>query len=575
MKKNIFSIGIVLTAVALLAVGCTKENRTVSLNARIDNRGAEKVYMYGTLPCWSNGDAIFINNTSYEVSVSATNSSSAQISDVASNDAGYCAIYPAGIVTGSSISTGVAANVTLPRFQEYVVENGSQKVELPMAAYTAANGTMLNFHNICSLIKVVVVNTQETEALSLSGIEMAASSQVLSGAGTVTVTPRGADVITMGDASTSGNYRAVSLNIASSPTIAADGGTDSFYIVAPVFTDINNVTFTLIDENDRKYAQFEFQSVQLEYNSLTTVTLTVDAMHDFSNLFTVNSSGLQVEFSKGNLQWSYNSGATHSIASTGSNSGTFRFAPNQYDHIGADNSNISSTYNGWIDLFAYGTSGVTVNRTTYYPYLTSSSTSSYCSSNIAGTNYDWGKFNSILNGTTNDAYNVWRTPTAAEWDYVLNRSGDEAANINAVTDVCYAKATVNNVPGLMLFPDEFVWPTSVKHYPPFNVSTASFTEEGAVFTTEEWDKLESANVIFLPTTGHRVAPNNNSYVTSVGYYNSRGLYWSSTMTGNDAQILQFKSEDDGDNTSNVNVSTSARGRTCNGIAVRLVKDYHL
>ncbi len=56
------------------------------------------------------------------------------------------------------------------------------------------------------------------------------------------------------------------------------------------------------------------------------------------------SSSKQVSFSKGNLQYQ---------ASTN----TWRFAESQTDYIGAANKNISATYDGWIDLFGWGTSG--------------------------------------------------------------------------------------------------------------------------------------------------------------------------------------------------------------------------
>ena len=54
--------------------------------------------------------------------------------------------------------------------------------------------------------------------------------------------------------------------------------------------------------------------------------------------FTINANGDKIFFSQGNLQYQ---------ASTN----TWRFAEHQYDLIGSDNSNISSTYSGWIDLF--------------------------------------------------------------------------------------------------------------------------------------------------------------------------------------------------------------------------------
>lgn len=50
----------------------------------------------------------------------------------------------------------------------------------------------------------------------------------------------------------------------------------------------------------------------------------------------------QVYFSKGNLQYQ---------ASTK----TWRFAKHQWDFIGSSNKNISPDYEGWIDLFGWGT----------------------------------------------------------------------------------------------------------------------------------------------------------------------------------------------------------------------------
>jgi uncharacterized repeat protein (TIGR02543 family) len=58
-----------------------------------------------------------------------------------------------------------------------------------------------------------------------------------------------------------------------------------------------------------------------------------------------------VRFSRGNLQYQ---------ASTN----TWRFAENQYDTIGADNTNISATNTGWIDLFGWGTGSNPTNTST-------------------------------------------------------------------------------------------------------------------------------------------------------------------------------------------------------------------
>jgi len=71
--------------------------------------------------------------------------------------------------------------------------------------------------------------------------------------------------------------------------------------------------------------------------------------------FTVNAEGLQVQFAQGNLQYQ-------------ASSHIWRFAEHQYDIVGnatignvyengvkSDNTAISSDYDGWIDLFGWGT----------------------------------------------------------------------------------------------------------------------------------------------------------------------------------------------------------------------------
>lgn len=63
----------------------------------------------------------------------------------------------------------------------------------------------------------------------------------------------------------------------------------------------------------------------------------------------------------------------------------WKFAEHQYDVIGSANENISDTYNGWIDLFGYGTSGKN-----YSPTLHSINNADYASGDISGTDNDWG-----------------------------------------------------------------------------------------------------------------------------------------------------------------------------------------
>lgn len=89
----------------------------------------------------------------------------------------------------------------------------------------------------------------------------------------------------------------------------------------------------------------------------------------------------RVIFSKGNLQY-------HPA------NGIFRFARNQYDTIDEFNMNLNALYEGWVDLFGYGTSGVTgaATQTTNI----SDDPDDFTKEDIEGNpDLDWGQFNSI------------------------------------------------------------------------------------------------------------------------------------------------------------------------------------
>ena len=222
--------------------------------------------------------------------------------------------------------------------------------------------------------------------------------------------------------------------------------------------------------------------------------------------FTVNDNGDQVYFSQGNLQYQ---------ASTD----TWKFAENQYDYVGSDNSNISSSYSGWIDLFGWGTSGWDSGNTYYHPwdynYSSGSSYGPIGDHNLTGdyANADWGVYNPISNG--GNTANQWRTLTQPEWDYVFNTR-------TTTSGIRYAKANVNNVNGVILLPDD--WSTNTYSLSNTNSSGASFSSN--TITASQWTTLESAGAVFLPAAGYR-------YGTSVDYVGSYGSYWSASFNTRD------------------------------------------
>ena len=232
------------------------------------------------------------------------------------------------------------------------------------------------------------------------------------------------------------------------------------------------------------------------------VPLTAVALN---GLFSVNE-GQQVQFSQGNLQYR---------ASTN----TWRFALRQWDCVGSDNSNISSTYAGWIDLFGWGTSGYDHGANCYQPWSTSTNNNGYYAYGSSGYNLndktgqaDWG-YNAIRNGG-NTENSGWRTLTSSEWYYLFNTRATSSG-------IRYAKATVNGVNGVILLPDD--WSSDYYTLNSTNTYNASFSTN--VITAAQWATLEQHGAVFLPAAGYR-------YRTSVSNVGSFGNYWSASYKDN-------------------------------------------
>ena len=232
---------------------------------------------------------------------------------------------------------------------------------------------------------------------------------------------------------------------------------------------------------------------------------TINATGKLPGVFSVSDSQ-QVNFSQGNLQYK---------ASTN----TWRFAEHQYDCIGSSNSNISSTYDGWIDLFGWGTSGYNHGAYCYQPWSTSQNDQNY----YAYGNYnnslsdqtgqaDWG-YNAISNGG-NQECSGWRSLTSAEWYYILNTRSTPSG-------IRYAKARVNNLNGMVLLPDD--WDSNYYYLSCTNDWRANFSSN--LISASQWSTLELHGAVFLPAAGYR-------YGTSVYSVDGDGFYWSSTCSTN-------------------------------------------
>ena len=199
-------------------------------------------------------------------------------------------------------------------------------------------------------------------------------------------------------------------------------------------------------------------------------------LQQFSLQFSVSSTD-KVYFSKGNLQYT-------------KSTGIWSFMDHQYDYY--------ATYSAdaW-DKFGWSTSATT------YGMSTSTSNDDY-----SGNFVDWG----ATMGTG------WFTLSKAEWEYLFNTRS--ASTVGGTSNGRYAKAKVNDVQGIILFPDTYTHPDGVTA--PTGVNATDDTGwNGNSYTVADWTKMESAGCVFLPAAGYR----NGSSMVWLG---TNGNYWCAT-----------------------------------------------
>ena len=196
-------------------------------------------------------------------------------------------------------------------------------------------------------------------------------------------------------------------------------------------------------------------------------------------IFTINADGDKVQFSRGNLQATYDGG-----------NWTWGFAEKQWDYIGdaaantAVNGNGTVSANGTVDLFCWSTTA------SYYGIHNNTGITFY-----AGDFIDWGDL--IGDG--------WRTLTKDEWERV-------------VVGHPHGQATVNGIHGLVVMPDGWTHSST-----PGGLSFEQIPKNWTTnqYTAAEWEILEAYGALFLPAAGVR-------YGSSVGGIGFSGGYWSAT-----------------------------------------------
>lgn len=239
--------------------------------------------------------------------------------------------------------------------------------------------------------------------------------------------------------------------------------------------------------------------------------------------FTINRDGMKVWFSQGNLQYNMNTRV-------------WSLMEHQFDMVETAHQDVGVNYANQtiVSLFGWATSGYHNSNDqynmNYQPWSTSKE--GYQNENYFGygpsnnmpsldltgssANYDWGVYNQIMaNG--NSTTNSWRTLTIEEWEYVLNTRS--ASTVNGIANARFAKARVNNVCGIILFPNSYTHPSGVEQPTNINVD-ASW--DGNIYNVTEFALMQAAGAVFLPAAGSR---NGTTVKAEAG---SCGRYWSVT-----------------------------------------------
>ena len=331
----------------------------------------------------------------------------------------------------------------------------------------------------------------------------------------------------IGLATPQGDYDAVNKHYADSLAAAMAAG---------MINDLNNQLDSLaelVDSLSARLAESMTMNDSLNYTVDSLVHPSTPGL--LPGKFSIGPNR-KIQFSKGNLQYK-------------PKIKLFRFADNQYE-IG-DNSSIGlgEDCTNWVDLFPFGTSGWAGGRPQYMPNSTGALDFQYVfndngDGSLTGynANGDWGIYNPIINGGNQMA--TWRTLSDNEWNHLLNNR----SNANGLKTL----ATVNGQKGLIILPDDWGG-TSI------NMTMNTSVYETNNYNTNDWEILEAAGAVFLPSAGWRSGVTING-TSSVGYY------WSVTRTPG-----QYKASAV---VVNVGIGTTISSTECShGCSVRLVRDY--
>lgn len=324
-------------------------------------------------------------------------------------------------------------------------------------------------------------------------------------------------------------------NVTISEKVTTDvSGNATFAVGVEGGTDLNNLSLTVGGNAITLASGSKTLTAGHIYNiTRSAVTLPEGAL---SGKFTINESGKQVYFSKGNLQATYNG-----------TSWSWAFATNQWDYIGeaegntkvSDSSPFVSGYSGsstTVDLFGWVGASSAWDDVNMYG-LTSSEiinpqsdfANSYGTSASESLKSDWGN---TIDG------NIWRTLTSDEWEYLLNTRAS-GSTVNGTSNARYTHIEIaGTFNGLILFPDG----VTIGNDEATSWGTVNGVSGNREYATKcdyaQWIALQGKGCVFLPAAGER----EEATINGTRFW---GYYWSSspgTFSG-DASCISFHGHD--------------------------------
>ncbi len=490
MKKTLVSLLSLLALSSLFTLtSCQKETtgNGTQFHATMESRDGKTV-LNSTALNWVAGDQVAIYGTAGCGIYSATPQTPATVATLdnvsgTTGDGPFRAFYPSSLPVSNRYGLWY---VVLPVTQTYV-ENSIN--EFPMYAESSSN--QLSFKNLCGVLKLHLTkaNTNITTITVHANREINGKFFLANRDGEPVLSFHSSQITQFSDVIN--GTKAVTL--VCEPAQAIDNGKD-FYIYLPAtFESIEYITFTTTSGQTCTKRVKNGVNIRVERSAVTEITLGENDLV-FNSLpegtlpgfFSIRPDGFFIRFSKGNLQYQ---------ASTD----TWRFAEHQWDYVGNDtmgtvyengvkcsNTLISSTYNGWIDLFGWG-NNPTFNSTNNSEYNGEECWRDCNISNIAG----------------------WHSLSRGEWHYLLYYRANASAK--------RAFGSVNGVHGLILLPDSWTLPEG-----------CSFTTEANGgnsnnYTQTEWAAMEAAGAVFLPAAGRRWGVN-------VEHVCDRGNYWTASYS---------------------------------------------